>query len=73
MSKLSFSLNGIIMKHSTEVRKGLIFKRMNIKCSNTDEINDIFEALASWGNVATPISNLQVIRNVADDRRRRKF
>lgn len=73
MSKLSFSLNGIIMKHSTEVRKGLIFKRMNIKCSSTDEINDIFEALASWGNVAAPISNLQVIRNVDDDPNTKRF
>lgn len=73
MSNLSFSLNGVIMKHSTEVRKGLIFKRMNVKCSNTDEINDIFETLASWGKATDAISNLQVIRNVDDDPNTKRF
>lgn len=73
MSNLSFSLNGIIMKHSTEVRKGLIFKRMNIKCSNTDEINDTFDALASWGKATDAISNLQVIRNVDDDPNTKRY
>ena len=73
MSKLSFSLNGIIMKHSTEVRKGLIFKRMNVKCSDTDEINDILDALASWGKATDPVSNLQVIRNVDDDPNTKRF
>ena len=61
------------MKHSTEVRKGLIFKRMNVKCSNTDEINDIFEALASWGKATDAISNLPVFRNVDDDPNTKRF
>ena len=73
MSKLSFSLNGIIMKHSTEVRKGLIFKRMNVKCSDTDEINDILEALAGWGKATDPISNIQVLRNIDDDPNTKRF
>jgi hypothetical protein len=73
MSKLSFSLNGIIMKHSTEVRKGLIFKRMNVKCSDTDEINDILEALSGWGKATDPISNIQVLRNIDDDPNTKRF
>lgn len=73
MSQLSFSINGVIMKHSTEVRKGLIFKRMNVKCSDTDEINDILDALASWGKATDAVSNLQVIRNVDDDPNTKRF
>ena len=73
MSQLSFSINGVIMKHSTEVRKGLIFKRMNVKCSDTDEINDILDALASWGKATDAVSNIQVIRNVDDDPNTKRF
>lgn len=67
MEKLSFTLNGIITKHSTEVKKGLIFKRMNVKCSDTVEVNGILSALSSWGKISDPISGITVIHNVDDD------
>lgn len=67
MSKLSFALTGVVTKHSTEVKNGLIFKRLNIKCVDTCEITDLLEELAGWGKATDPISNLHVISNVDDD------
>ena len=67
MAKLNFNLYGVITKHSTEVKNGLMYKRLNIKCSDTEEINDMMEAIRDWGKVTDPISNLVVIRNVDDD------
>lgn len=67
MSNLSFALTGIVTKHSTEVKNGLIFKRVNVKCSDSVEINDLLSELVSWGKATDPVSNISVIRNVDDD------
>lgn len=67
MSNLSFALTGIVTKHSTEVKNGLIFKRLNVKCSDSVEINDLLSELVSWGKATDPVSNISVIRNVDDD------
>jgi len=67
MKKLRFSVNGIITKHSTECKNGIVFKRLNIKCQSTSEIQDLMEELQKWGEISDGISNLTVIRNVDDD------
>lgn len=67
MSQLSFKLNGIIMKHSTETNNGLIFKRISLKCADSEEVNDLLEALVAWGTTADAITNLTHIRNVDDE------
>ena len=67
MSNLSFALTGIVTKHSTEVKNGLIFKRLNVKCSDSVEINDLLSELVSWGKATDPVTNISVIRNVDDD------
>ena len=67
MSNLSFALTGIVTKHSTEVKNGLIFKRLNVKCSDSVEINDLLSELVSWGKATDSVSNISVIRNVDDD------
>ena len=67
MSNLSFALTGIVTKHSTEVKNGLIFKRLNVKCSDSVEINDLLSELVSWGKATDAVSNISVIRNVDDD------
>ena len=73
MSNLAFTLNGVIMKHSTEVKNNLLFKRISVKCSNTDEIHDLLSALSSWGKITDPVSNIQVILNVDDDPYTKRF
>ena len=73
MSNLAFTLNGVIMKHSTEVKNNLRFKRISVKCSNTDEIHDLLSALSSWGKITDPVSNIQVILNVDDDPYTKRF
>ena len=67
MSNLSFALTGIVTKHSTEVKNGLIFKRLNVKCSDSVEINDLLSELVSWGKATDSVTNISVIRNVDDD------
>lgn len=67
MSNLSFALTGIVTKHSTEVKNGLIFKRVNVKCSDSVEVNDLLSELVSWGKATDAVSNISVIRNVDDD------
>ena len=67
MSNLRFSVHGILTKHSTESKNGIIFKRMNIKCQDTSEIQDIMEELRGWAKLSDGLTNLAVIRNVDDD------
>lgn len=73
MANLAFTLNGVIMKHSTEVKNNLLFKRISVKCSDTDEIHDLLSALSSWGKITDSVSNIQVILNVDDDPYTKRF
>lgn len=67
MKDLEFTLYGVVTKHTTEVKNGITFKKMNVKCSNTEEINDMMDEIRKWGTITDPVSNLAVIRNVDED------
>lgn len=67
MKNLEFTLFGVVTKHTTEVKNGITYKKMNVKCTNTDEINDMMDEIRKWGAVTDPVSNLSVVRNVDDD------
>lgn len=67
MKNLEFTLFGVVTKHTTEVKNGITYKKMNVKCTNTDEINDMMDEIRKWSTVTDPVSNLAVIRNVDDD------
>ncbi len=67
MEKLKLAFQGVITKHSTEVKNGLVFKRLTIKCPDSGESYGIVKDVASWGRSVDPISNLARIANTDDD------
>lgn len=67
MAKLNLSFQGVITKHSTEVKNGLVFKRLTIKCPDSGESFNIVKDVANWGQMSDPVSNLAKIANTDDD------